>query len=272
MTSNISVLLKKYSVPALFFIAGTTIIIVGFAANQGTMFKLASVLMFIAGALSILLSSGNLNAKILWIFGGAAGIASLLTFFFSYTGVSDTITYQTNYKNAKGLAIQNLSDIKYVQKAYKDQHGTFLKNWDEFTDFVKNGTVPFVNQEGVVPARKLQPEENIYLYPDNPPVDNNMTEIDAYRLSKWAEGPYFYQFKYFKRDTIKKSILEFKFENKTYKESREKAGFSRFNPDSLAYIPFTGGRTSWTLETKDGVVFGTDTIPTMYIYGRYPFC
>lgn len=271
MTSNLSVLLKKYSVPALFFIAGLSILIVGFTQNQSTMFKLASVLMFLAGALSILLSSGKLNAKLLWVFGGSAGIAAIITFLFSYNGVSDTITYQNNYKKAKALAIQNLSDIKYVQKAYKEENGVYLKTWDEFLAFLKNGTVPFVVADGVVPSRKLQPEENLYLYPDNPPVDNNMTEIEAYRLSKWKEGPYYYQFQYFKRDTVRRSILELKFKNKTYQESREKAGFSKFNPDSLVYVPFTGGREKWVIETKDSVVIGSDTIPTLKVSGVIPF-
>lgn len=271
MTSNFTVLLKKYSVPAIFFVAGTAILAIGFAANQGPIFKLASVLMFVAGALSILLSSGKLNAKIMWIFGAAAGISAILTFWYSFEGVSDTMTYNENYKKSKALAKQNLTDIRFLQRTYVAENGKYMSTWEEVIDFAKNGTMPYIDAAGVVPARKLQPEENKHLYVGNPPIDNNMTEQEAYRLSKWTEGPYYYEFKNFKRDTIRRSILKYKFNNKTYLVSRTKAGFPSFNPDSLPFVPYTGARVKWNLETKDSVPVLDTKLPAIYVHGKIPF-
>ena len=69
MTNNFSVLFKKYSVPVLLLVLGLTLLIVGVLNSQGTSFMLSSVLMFIAGGLSLLYSSGKMKTMFLVIFG-----------------------------------------------------------------------------------------------------------------------------------------------------------------------------------------------------------
>lgn len=271
MTSNLSVILKKYSVPALFFIAGLIMLIIGITQNQGLSFNLASVMMFIAGGLSIMFSTGSFKSSLVYIFGTAAGVAGLISLYMSYSSVEETNTYNKNYAFCKSLATQNLQDVRYIQKAYKEKTGKYLKTWDELIKFTNNGTVPYVVTLGDVPGRKLQPEENNYLYTGNPPIDNDMTELEAYRLSKWPEGPYFYQFKNFKRDTIERRIMELKFENKTYTRTREQLGFSKFSTDSLSYIPFTNGKEQWSIEVQDSVKAGDASFPTIRVEGNIPF-
>jgi len=271
MTSNLSVLLKKYSIPALFFILGIMMLVIGVSKNQGTMFMMAAALMFVAGVLSIGYSSGKFKAGVVYVLGIGAGIAAALTLYFSYVSVEETATYNDNYVKCKSLAKQNLEDIRFVEKAYADANGKYADNWEDLIDFVKNGTVPFVDARGVVPSRKITPEENKFLYTNNPPIDNNMTDDEAYRLSKWTTGPNWADFKDFKRDTIQVSLLKTKFQSKAYVANRLKAGFHKFAADSLPFIPYTGARHKWKLETKDSIQVGEAKFPAIKVSGMIPF-
>lgn len=247
-------------------------LVIGVSQNQGSTFMMAAVLMFVAGLLSIAYSSGKVKAGIIYILGGVAGIAAAITLYMSYASVEETATYNENYKKCKSLAKQNLEDIRYIQKAYADANGKYADNWQDVVDFAKNGTIPFVEAEGVVPSRKITIEENKFLYTNNPPIDNNMTDDEAYRLSKWKEGPNWEKdFKNFKRDTVQVSLLKTKFQSKAYTESRKKAGFYKFSADSLPYIPFTASKEKWTLETKDSVQVGEAVLPAIKVSGMIPF-
>ena len=77
----------------------------------------------------------------------------------------------------------------------------------------------------------------------------------------------------FVRDTVQVSLLKTRFiDNASYVASREKSGFPIFNPDSLIYIPFTGGKEEWSIKTLDSVsVGGTDKKPTIRVFGQLPF-
>lgn len=271
MTSNLSVLLKKYSIPVLFFALGIMMIVIGVSKNQGTMFMTAAGLMFVAGILSIGYSSGKLKSGMVYVLGIGAGVAAIVTLYFSYVSVEETATYNANYVKCKSQAKQNLEDIRFIQKAYADANGKYADNWDDLIDFTKTGTVPFVDAQGVVPSRKITPEENKYLYTNNPPIDNNMTDDEAYRLSKWKEGPNYADFKDFRRDTIQVSLYKSKFQSKAYVANRAKAGFHKFSADSLPYIPFTGARKKWKLETKDSIQVGEAIMPAIKVSGMIPF-
>lgn len=270
MTSNLSIILKKYTVPALFLIIGLVMIYIGLSQGQGAAFMVAAIMMLVAGALSIAFSTGNFKSGLVYILGIGSGIAGLIALFMSYGSVGDTLTYQNNYKESKALATQNLQDIRYIQKAYAEKTGKYIGKWDELVDFVKNGTIPVLDAVGSVPAEKLTPEENKYLYPGNPPIDNDMLEMDAYRLSLWPEGPRYNQFfKNFKRDTVQKSLMEVKFSTKSYTANREKLGFYKFSADSLPVIPYT--KDSWSIEVKDSVKIGEESFPTIRVEGYIPF-
>lgn len=271
MTSNLSVLLKKYSIPVLFFVLGIMMLVIGIRSNQGTMFMMAAVLMFIAGVLSIGYSSGKIKAGLVYILGIGAGIAAAITLYFSYVSVEETATYNKNYVKCKSIAKQNLEDIRFIEKAYAEANGKYADNWEDLIDFTNNGTIPFVDAQGVVPSRKITPEENKYLYSDNPVIDNNMSDDEAYRLSKWTTGPNYADFKDFKRDTIQISLLKSKFQSKAYTTNRAKSGFHKFAADSLPYIPFTGARVKWKLETKDSVQVGEAKLPAIKVSGMIPF-
>lgn len=272
MNTELTALLKKLSFPVIFLVLGIVMTVFAFIDEQDGMFKLAALMMFAAGVISILYSLGRLNTKLLIIIGILAGIAGFATLFISSKSVYDTTIYNANYKQAKSLAIQNLKDIRFIQKSYAEKEGKYLSSWDEFLSYAKNGTVQQVVKKGTVPDDKITTEERDYLYHDNRPIDNKMTEEEAYRLSKWIEGPRYNElFKDFSIDTIEVSFEKAKFGVKTYVESREKAGFAKFSYDSLIYIPFTGARETWKIETKDSVQLNEEMVPAFRIEGHIPF-
>ena len=270
--NQFSMLLKKYSIPLLFFIMGLIMLIVGVTKSQGAMFMIASFMMFIAGGLSIMYSTGKFKTGFLYTIGIAAGIAGIFTVFMSWKSVHDTSTYNKNYVQCKSIAKQNLQDIRYIQKVYAEKNGTYMSNWDEFKEFTQTGTIPYVDARGVVPNRKIDDTENAFLYKNNPPIDNTMSDVEAYQLSKWTEGPNWQRdFANFKRDTIQVSLLKTKFQNTSYKEGRKNAGFYPFSVDSLPVIPFTNGKKMWKLETKDSVQMGETKVPAILVSGKIPY-
>lgn len=247
-------------------------LILGIKKSQDAIFMVAAFMMFVAGGLSIMYSSGKFKTGFLYAIGVVAGLAGVFTVAMSWKSVHDTTTYMDNYNKCKNIAKQNLQDIRYIQKAYAEKNGTYLKDWDQLVEFTKNGTIPYVDARGVVPNRKIDLAERDYLYKDNRPIDNTMSDVEAYRLSKWKEGPFWQRdFANFKRDTIQVSLLKTKFQSPAYKESRNKAGLYAFALDSLPVIPCTNGKTYWKLETKDSVQMGETKVPAIRVSGKIPY-
>lgn len=272
MTGKIGLLIKKFSVPALLLILGLIMVFVGITSEQDMTFKLAAIMMLLAGLISLLYSTGKLNPKMIVLTGVVCGIVAVATFYLSGKSVIDTTIYEKNYEKCRLLAIQNLEDIRYVQKAYMEKNGKYIDNWDEFVNYTKTGTVPKVVSKGIVPDTFITPEERDYIYGDNRPIDEKMNEIEAYKLSKWPEGPrYERMFGSFIRDTIEITFAESKFNTKSYKRSREVMGFNPFSVDSLPYIPFTGAREMWSLEVKDSIMMGETKFPAIRVEGAIPF-
>jgi len=271
MTSKLSVLLKKYSIPTLFFIVAIIMIYVGISQNQDATYMVASMLMLAAGIVSLMYSSGKFKQSVVLITGSIAGIAAVFSLYMSYKSVNDTNTYNKNYVLCKATAVQNLQDIRYIQKAYADKNGKYAATWEELVAFAENGTVPHVIAKGSVPVEKITEAERNYLYGDNRAIDAVMTEVEAYRLSKWTNGPRHEMFKGFVRDTIQISLMDSKFGTKSYISGRENAGLSKFYLDSLPYIPFTNGKKQWKLEVADSVLMGEIKVPAIYVHGKIPF-
>lgn len=250
-------------------------LIVGIKNGQGGMFMLASGMMLLAGILSILYSSGKLKGGISFGIGGITGVAALVTLFFSFKSCNDTQIHDENYDYCKSLAIQNLMDVREVQKIYKEQNGKYAGSWDELESFLENGTVIYVKSTGTVPARSVTPEERDYLvqfglYERGQAIDYNMTEKDAYFLAK-SPAPAA-DLRGFERDTQNVSLLKTRFtENRAYGETREMSGFPAFSVDSLKFIPYTNAKEMWLLETMDSVKFGDAMIPTIKVSGYIPF-
>lgn len=275
MKGNISVLVNKFAIPAILLVLGLFMLIIGLKNGQGALYMLASLMMLMAGVLSILYSSGKLKGGLTFGIGGVTGVAALITLFLSFKSCNETQIHDENYKYCKSLAIQNLMDVREIQKVYKEQNGKYAGTWDEIESFLQNGTVIYVHSVGTVPARSVSPEERDYLaqfglYKKGQAIDFNMTEKDAYFLAKSSNPAA--DLKGFVRDTQNVSLMKTRFtENRAYSDNREMNGFPAFNVDSLKFIPFTNAKQQWLLEVADSVKFGDAIIPTIKVSGFIPF-
>jgi hypothetical protein len=266
---NISVILKRYSVPAIFLVLGIMIMTIAFKENQTMEFKLSGVLILVGAIISLLSSSSLINALTAKIIGGFSLVTSGFLLFYSYQSVGETMQYQANYKACKAEAIRNLSDIRTAQKAYFENYNTYANSWGELMKYINTGTVNTVVAEGEKPSRRITEAERNFLYKDSRAIDNNMTDQEAYLLSKSKICPD--DLKGFKRDTIKVSFLKTTFtENISYIKERRENGFGKFNLDNLKYIPFTNKKSEWKIKT-DKVVVGIDSVSTLRIEGVIPF-
>jgi hypothetical protein len=266
---NISVILKRYSVPTIFLVLGVLLMIVAFKQNQTMEFKLSGVLILVGAIISILSSSGLINAMTAKIIGVFSLVVSAGLLYFSYQTVGETIQYQENYKACKALAQKNLTDIRTAQKAYFENYGTYAATWDELVKFINNGTVNSIIAEGDKPSRRITEAERNYLYKDSRAIDNNMSDIEAYRLSISNICPD--DLKGFRRDTVKVSFLKTTFtENISYMKERRENGYGKFVTEDLKYIPFTNKKSEWKIKT-DKVVIGVDSVSTLRMEGVIPF-
>jgi len=267
MTNDLSLLLKKYSVPALFIVLAIVMLILGLQSKQDATYIISTIMMFAAGVLSLLYSSGKISSKLLSILSLGAGVLAMTTIGLSYCSVSDSVAHQNKYAKCVKESETNLRDIRSSQKAYAEINGKYAATWDELIEFIKNGKVPFVEAEGVVPSRKITEAERGILYGDNRALDVNMTEVEAIKLARGSNPAL--DLKNFKRDTVMVSFIDSKFKNKSAIDSRVKAGFGAFNPDKLPIIPMTKGK-KWTLEAADSVQMGEDFFPAIRVSGKLP--
>lgn len=267
MTGNLSLLIKKYSVPALFTLTGIAMLYLGLQSSQNSVYTIATIMMLVAGILSFLYSSGTLSAKMLTFLGIGAGVVSMVALYLSTVSVKETFDHQQRYAACVAKAQANLRDIRTAQKAYAEANGKYASDWKDLVNFINEGQVPTVNAVGVVPSRKITEAERNFLYGDNRAIDNNMTELEAVLLSRSTICPD--DLKEFKRDTVMVSFMSTKFGSRSYKEGRIKAGIGPFYPDSLPYIPMANGK-KWKLETVDSLQIGEDFIPAIKVSGMLP--
>ncbi len=270
MNSNLTLIIKQYS--SLFLLLLIGIFVTLFISTAAGVLIIFAALACILIVLLINLFGVNRFVGLVYGIVGFLGATTVLTL--SYRSVEETSTYIHNYELCKGKSIRNLEDIRFIQKAYAETNGVYAKDWETLIDYAKNGTVPYVESEGSVPARRINEGERDYLiqfglYKKGQAIDFNMTEKEAYFLSKWTNCPE--DLKGFRRDTLQRSLYEMKFTNTSYVESRMKAGHGKFYADSLPFIPFTGGREKWKLETVDSLMIGEDRMPAMMVSGKIPF-
>ena len=92
--NNLGLLLRKYSVPAIFTIVGFAVLIYGFSNGQSGTFLFASAMMLAAGVLSGLFSMGKLTPPVVVGTGIGFGIIALILIYLSYDSVSTTRQYE----------------------------------------------------------------------------------------------------------------------------------------------------------------------------------
>ena len=265
---NIGLLLKKYFVPTLFLILGLALLYVGFSFQQSLIFQFAAFSILITAMISFLNVSGKLSLFKTRIIGFGLLISALILLCLSYFEVSGTMIYQKKYKMCKELSRQNLTDLITAQKAYFKQYKKYAGDWDTIIRFIETANIDEIVREGNLPARSITPAERNFIYSDNRPIDNNMNEFEAYKLSKSKICPA--DLKDFKIDTFKVSFIETHFtKNRSYMKERLDNKFGEFNPKALRYIPYTD-KMEWTIKTKK-IFVEKDSISTLRVEGFIPF-
>ena len=266
---NIGLLLKKYSVPTLFLILGLALLITGFSSEQSLTFNAASFLILITALISFLNVSGKLSSLTTRIIGLGSLTIAIIVLYLSFYSVSDTMNDKKNYEMCKELSRLNLSDLRTAQKAYFERYNSYAQDWETIINFIETDSVNTVVSEGSVPGRKITEAERNFIYRDNRPIDNNMNEFEAYKLSKskiCADD-----LKGFKRDTVKVSFIKTTFtENRSYMKERLDNELGAFDAKALRYIPFTDNKKEWTIKS-DKIVIGIDSIATVRVEGFIPF-
>ena len=270
---NIAILIKKYSGPFIFGLIGLVLLIVGFMKQQSIEFIFSAVVILGSAIISAFNVSGILSANMTKIIGFISLGMALVVLGFTYISISETVEHNNNYKACKGLSIRNLRDVQTAQKAYLSKNNVYAHDWNTLVTFIKEDSIAILDAEGSVPSRKITEKERDYLigfnlYKRGQAIDNKMTELEAYYLSKSPEIPA--ELIGFRRDTVNVSFIETTFsKNRSYVKERKDNGYGEFSAENLKYIPFTENKKTWQIDTAS-VVIGSDTVPTVRIEGILP--
>ena len=270
---NFSVLLKKYSVPFLFSALGIVLIVVSLVTEQPFEFILASIIILICSIFLFLTVSGSVSNKITNMIGGVSLVLAAYAFYTALSSVGSSIQHNNDYALMKGLAIRNLKDVQTAQKEYEKKYDVFAADWNTIINFIENDSIADIVRKGSVPNRKITEKERDYLIPfglykKGQAIDNKMTDLEAYYLSKSDICPP--ELMTFKRDTVMVSFIETTFtKNKGYLTEREQNNYGEFDAKKLRYIPFTNDKVEWNIDTVMKPS-GTDTVCFFRLEGILP--
>ncbi|SFT54889.1 hypothetical protein SAMN05216474_1247 [Lishizhenia tianjinensis] len=273
MNGSINIIFKKYLLAAVIAIVGLVLLIYGLNEKNGqdSLFIVASANIFVGGVLAVLLSSGLLKRNLVIVLAVLCTVVTCLIGYFSYESVNDSILHNEKRVAAELQTVQVLTEIKELEKAFKEQNGRYAANFDELKNFFETGTVKKVESEGTVPQYKLKKAEKMLLYNANPPSDENMTELEAYRLKYEFNNPTNIPgLDNFRRDTVEISFKESFLNNKSMKANRARFNMGPFDIEEIRYVPLSEPRYEWTIQTIDSAIVIQDTMPVIRVYAEEP--
>ncbi len=161
-------------------------------------------------------------------------IAILALGYWIWESIQQPIRFQQAMNERKEKVVERLSQIRDAQVAYRSINQKYTGSFDSLIAFVKTGKIPMVRMEGRL-------TDSMYAA--------GMTELEAL-----AQG-------IIKRDTVFVSVIDSLVKN-------------FYNPDSLAYVPFTAGEKfvmgSGTLNTASGLtiqLFEAKVLNKVYLNG-----
>jgi hypothetical protein len=243
---------KRYLLPAIFLVIGLfllkmAVVPVEEVLANGKTYEVEQSKGFLYASLFFLLASIVWFLYLLEIVNSIVGYAIMLVLLVCsvYLVVTDfsTIKTQVDFESANELRDLDikarLDDLKQAELAYKEFNGVYTSSMDDLIDFVKNGKKMKIVKFGSIPERKISIEERAYLYNDDRPLDNLMTEIEAAALSKSPfAGTDTTGLDIFVRDTNYVPVMDAIFKDEKRMATRDKFGASLdFHVDSLRYVP-----------------------------------
>lgn len=152
-------------------------------------------------------------------------VAIVLLGFICYRSIQGPIEFEKEVKKRDAAVIQRLVDIRTAQIAFRDQTGRYTASFDTLIDFVKNGKVATLKKYGDLTEEQMEA---------------GMTEEKAMKIIRtgderkikaeglWDDANNRPQLM---RDSIYSPVTEAVFAKR-----------KGFRPDSLAFIPFSGGK------------------------------
>ena len=270
MNMDLSVLVKKYLIAFTIAVLGLVATFYGLGNNQDQLFVIAAINLFLGGVLAMLFSAGILKRNLVLLIGV---VCVGVTIFFGYSSVVAVAEAQKHIDDrarSEQLVRYNLTLIRDIQRAHRNETGKFAATWSELEDFYNNGKITVIDADKAVPSRPLVKAEIKAIYNDNRAADVNMTEREAALLAAMGNPAQKSDLDGFKRDTIKKLFREDYMGSLSRIKERQRLGLGAFKAERLKYIPMSDPQTEWTLETRVNVPYSGDTIPTIKVSGEEP--
>lgn len=271
--------IKRYLLPTLFLIIGLYLLRLGLATykmelnngewlvyKQDSKFLIAAVLFMTVSIVWFLYLMDVIKPMVGYIIMGAMFIGSAAVLYFDYQTVEKEVVFREKYQEREIEMQTRMMDIKAAEVAYREANGTYTNSFEDLISFVNNGTKMDIMKIGSIPDRKITPEERDLIYGDKRAIDFNMTEEEAWLLSKSDVVPA--DLTGFVRDTNFIPVMDALFNSKRYiKERRKLGGQLEFNADSLQYVPFS--KNLATLDTAS-ITKGDLKVPTLLIKMTHP--
>ena len=271
--------IKRYLLPIVFFIIGIYLLRLGLATyklelnngewltyKQDSKFLVAAALFMSVSIVWILYLLDVIKPMVGYVIMGIMLIGSAAVLYFDYQTINKEVVFKEKYEKREIEIQTRMMDIKAAELAYREANGNYTNSFDDLIDFIYNGKKMTIKKLGSQPERKITPEERDLIYGDNRPIDNLMTEEEAYILSKSSNVPS--DLVGFVRDTTYIPVMDALFNSTKYQKERRKLGGElEFNADSLRYVPFSQNLA--TLDTAS-ITKGDLKVPTLLIKMTHP--
>lgn len=243
---------SKYLLPGLFLCVGFYLLSIAVVPKeevlnndeilkvpQSPLFMYAALLFLLGGVVWLLYVMGLIKSLIGRIVMVLMIGLSAYVLYQNYKTVNKDVVFNNSFEKTENDIIARILDIKSAQIAYKQSTGLYTNSMDDLIEFVKTGKKMVIKKEGSVPERTISPDERDLIYGDDRPIDNLMTEVEAWLILDRSENPPSDLDK-FVRDTTYVPVIKAIFEDETYLETRKKTECRLdFHPDSLRYVPYT---------------------------------
>lgn len=271
MNNQLSLIVKRYLLPAIIVICGIGLTILGIVSKQDGLFVMAAINLLIGGGLAILFSAGILNRNIVLIIGFVCIVFTVFIGYETTISVDNTIQHDKDFVTSEQLYQFRLKQIREIERSYHQKYHIYAPTFAVIKDFFEHDSVQKIDASGSVPPRKLTIKERDVLYKDKRALDENMTEREAAKLVALGNPTNSPDLVGFKRDTIMISYGDEFLRLNSAQSRGEALGIEKFNIDNLKYIPMTNPKEEWTIKTLDKVPYiNNDTIATIHIYGKQP--
>jgi len=271
--------IKRYLLPIVFFIIGGYLLYLGLATyelelnngvimkyNQDNKFLVAAGLFMSDSIIWILYLLDVIKPMVGYVVMAVMLIGSATVLYFDYQTIEKEVVFREQYRKREIEIQTRIMDIKAAELAYREANGTYTDSFEDLIDFIYNGKKMTIKKEKSQPERKITPEERDLIYGDKRPIDNLMTEEEAYILSKSDNVPA--DVVGFVRDTSYIPVMDALFNSEKYQKERRKLGGQlAFNADSLQYVPYS--KNLATIDTAS-ITKGDLKVPTLLIKMTHP--